>query len=108
MNWPNILNGIIQSLFTILITFLMFYLAGLLKKRFGKDISDKYLKAANIAVKITEQTYKKSTDISNAEKKKMAMNIAREILNKENENKIDDKLLDRTIEASVYEIGRKK
>ena len=38
----------------------------------------------------------------------MAMNIAKEILEKENEKKIDDKLLDRTIEASVYEIRRNK
>ena len=108
MNWPNLLQGIIQSLFTILITFLMFYLAGFLKKRFGKDLSDKYLKAANIAVKITEQVYKKTENISNEKKKNMAMNIAKEILEKENEKKIDDKLLDRTIEASVYEIGRNK
>lgn len=108
MNWPNLLQGIIQSLFTILITFIMFYLAGLLKKRFGKDLSDKYLKAANIAVKITEQVHKKIDNVSNEEKKKMAIKIAREILEKEDEKKIDDKLLDRTIEASVYEIGRTK
>ena len=108
MNWANILNGIIQSLFTILITFLMFYLAGLLKKKFGKELSDKYLKAADIAVKITEQLHKKTKNVSNEEKKNMAMNIAKEILEKENEKSIDEKLLDITIEASVYELGRKK
>ena len=86
----------------------MFYLAGLLKRKFGKDLSDKYLKAAGIAVKITEQIYKKNKNIDNATKKETAMNIAREILKKENEKIIDEKLLDQTIEASVYELGSNK
>ncbi len=109
MDWQVILQNIFQTAFTVLITFLIFYLAGIIKKKFGQSMSDRYLKAALLSVKIAEQITKNSSPhIKGKKKKEIAMNIAREILKKEKEKKIDESLLDRTIEASVYEIGRKK
>ncbi len=109
MKWLEILQNVIQTLLTVFITFLVFWLAGIVKKKFGKTMSEKYLNAALMAVKITEQLTRTSgTSVNGPGKKTMAIGIAKEILAKENEKNIDEDMLSNIIEASVYEIKGKK
>lgn len=108
----TILQFALNRLIDILLIFLIIYLAGILKKKFGRSISDYFLQAAGIAVKKTEQISLKSPEkIESADKKKMALLTAKEILHHQKvriTSNTDEKILDDIIESKVYDLNSGK
>lgn len=111
MDWIEIFKLVVQSLIQILIPFAIIFLAFVIREKFGKDLADKYLEAAGIGVKKSEQIALSSKEkISGKLKKEEAMKIARRVLKKQkiNEDQIDIDLLDDIIEAVVFELNSEK
>ena len=105
----NVWQFLLSRIIDILLIFLILYLAGILKRKFGKSISDYFLNAAGIAVRSTEQLSAQSREkIPSEQKKKMALAQAKKILEKENIrlDSDDESLLSDMIEAEVYELNR--
>ena len=108
MGWMAIVKLIVHSLVQILIPFAIIFLAYVVREKFGKDLSDKYLEAADIGVKRAEQLSKATPEqLGSKIKKETAMQVAKRVLQKMNisENDIDMDLLDDIVESVVYELN---
>ena len=111
MEWMGIVKLIVHSLVQILIPFAIIFFAYVIRERFGKDLSDKYLEAAGIGVKRAEQLSKTTPEhLGSKIKKETAMQVAKKVLQKMNinENDIDMELLDDVVESVVYELNAKE
>lgn len=101
---------VLERLIDIIFIFLILYLAGLLKKKFGKTISDYFVQAAGIAVTKTEQdSIKSKGKLASDEKKQLAKELAKNILahNKiKLRDKHDEQLLEDIIESEVYKMNK--
>lgn len=107
----KILELILTRLIDILLIFFIIYLAGILKRKFGKSLSDYFLQAASIAVKKTEQlSLTSERNITSLEKKEMALDSAKKILKRQNIKlkSEDEKILSDIIESQVYELNQAK
>lgn len=106
----DILNMILERLIDIVFIFFILYLAGLLKKKFGKTISDYFVQAAGIAVTKTEQDSLTSKEkITSKEKKQLAKELAQRILSHNKiklKTKTDEQLLEDIIESEVYKMNK--
>lgn len=113
--------SIIQLLVTLLIigTILNFllplavaYLASVIKRRFGKDYTDKYIEAAEIGVMGSEQYFHTSPgEVTHKDKKDLAMDITKKILAKDGiiiKSRDDEDLLSDIIESVVFKLNSKK
>lgn len=111
----------IQLLITLLIlgTILNFllplsvaYLASVVKRRFGKDYTDKYVEAAEIGVMGSEQYFYATTgETTHKDKKDLAMDITKKILAKDGiiiKSRNDEELLSDVIESVVFKLNSKK
>lgn len=111
--------SIIQLLVTLLIigTILNFllplsvaYLASVVKRRFGKDYTDKYIEAAEIGVMGSEQYFYTSTgEVTHKDKKDLAIDITKKILAKDGiiiKSRDDEDLLSDIIESVVFKLNK--
>jgi len=103
---------IIGSILNFLLPLSVAYLASVVKKRFGKDYTDKYREAAEIGVMGSEQYFYTSTgEVTHKDKKDLAMDIAKKILAKDGiviKSRDDEDLLSDIIESVVCTLNEKK
>ncbi len=103
---------IVGTILNFLLPLAVAYLASVIKRRFGKDYTDKYLEAAEIGVMGSEQYFHTSTgEITHKDKKDLAMDISRKILAKDGiliKSREDEDLLSDIIESVVFKLNNKK
>ncbi|MDI6736792.1 MAG: hypothetical protein QME42_11485 [bacterium] len=103
---------IIGTILNFLLPLSVAYLASVIKRRFGKDYTDKYLEAAEIGVMGSEQYFHTSTgEVTHKDKKDLAMDISKKILAKDSiliKSRDDEDLLSDIIESVVFKLNNKK
>ncbi|MFH1563428.1 MAG: phage holin, LLH family [Nitrospirota bacterium] len=103
---------IIGTILNFLLPLAVAYLASVIKRRFGKDYTDKYLESAEIGVMGSEQYFHTSTgEVTHKDKKDLSMDIAKKILAKDGiliKSRDDEDLLSDIIESVVFKLNRKK
>jgi hypothetical protein len=103
---------VIGTTFNFLLALAICYLASVIRRRFGKDITDKYVEAAEIGVRGSEQYFFTSTsEITHKDKKDLALDIARKILAKDGiyiKTRDDEDLLSDVIESVVNKVNEHK
>lgn len=103
---------IIGTILNFLLPLSVAYLASVVKRRFGKDYTDKYIEAAEIGVMGCEQYFYTSTgEVTHKDKKDLAMDIAKKILAKDGiiiKSRDEEDLLSDIIESAVWRLNDKK
>jgi len=103
---------IIGTILNFLLPLSVAYLASVVKKRFGKDYTDKYREAAEIGVMGSEQYFYTSTgEVTHKDKKDLAMDISKKILAKDGviiKSRDDEDLLSDIIESLVFTLNDEK
>ncbi|MDI6780899.1 MAG: phage holin, LLH family [bacterium] len=117
MNENNLLSLlivllVIGTIFNFLLALAISYLASVIKRRFGKDYADKYIEAAEIGVRGSEQYFlASSSQVANKDKKDLALDITKKMLQKDNialKTRDDEDLLSDIIEAMVNKVNEHK
>ncbi|MFH1963533.1 MAG: phage holin, LLH family [bacterium] len=117
MNENNLLSLlivllVIGTIFNFLLALAISYLASVIKRRFGKDYADKYIEAAEIGVRGSEQYFlTSSSQVTNKDKKDLALDITKKMLQKDNislKTRDDEDLLSDIIEAMVNKVSEHK
>ncbi len=115
MNESNLLSLlivllVIGTIFNFLLALAITYLASVIKRRFGKDYADKYIEAAEIGVRGSEQYFlASSSQVANKDKKDLAMDITKKMLQKDSislKTRDDEDLLSDIIEAMVNKVNK--
>lgn len=103
---------IIGTILNFLLPLSVAYLASVVKKKFGKDYTDKYIESAEIGVMGSEQYfYTSSGEVTHKDKKDLAMDISKKILVKDGiiiKSRDDEDLLSDIIESTVFRLNNKK
>jgi len=103
---------IIGTILNFLLPLAVAYLASVIKRRFGKDYTDKYMEAAEIGVMGSEQYFHASTgEVTHKDKKDLAMDITKKMLAKDGiiiKTRDDEDLLSDIIESMVFKLNKNK
>jgi len=103
---------VVGTIFNFLLALAISYLASVVRKRFGKDYADKYIEAAEIGVRGSEQYFlASSSQVTNKDKKDLALDITKKILQKDSifpKTRDDEDLLSDIIEAMVNKVNEYK
>ncbi|OIP42264.1 hypothetical protein AUJ95_01880 [Candidatus Desantisbacteria bacterium CG2_30_40_21] len=103
---------VVGTIFNFLLALAISYLASVVRKRFGKDYADKYIEAAEIGVRGSEQYFlASSSQVANKDKKDLALDITKKILQKDSifpKTRDDEDLLSDIIEAMVNKVNEYK
>ncbi|MFH1096268.1 MAG: phage holin, LLH family [Candidatus Desantisbacteria bacterium] len=103
---------VVGTIFNFLLALAISYLASVVRKRFGKDYADKYIEAAEIGVRGSEQYFlASSSQVTNKDKKDLALDITKKILQKDSifpKTRDDEDLLSDIIEAMVNKVNEHK
>ncbi|MEW6606886.1 MAG: phage holin, LLH family [bacterium] len=103
---------IIGTILNFLLPLSVAYLASVVKRRFGKDYTDKYTEAAEIGVMGSEQYFSTSTsEVTHKDKKDLAVDIAKKILAKDGiiiKSREDEDLLSDVVESVVFMLNGNK
>lgn len=103
---------VVGTIFNFLLALAISYLASVVRKRFGKDYADKYIEAAEIGVRGSEQYFlASSSQVNSKDKKDLALDITKKILQKDGillKTRDDEDLLSDIIEAMVNKVNEYK